>query len=303
MRREERHHLKENPLAVVLSEIRGWMTEQGRYVVVGGAIVVIALIAAGGYFTWTQVQTQRAGELLAEAMSMISAPVVTPEAPGAVTPPAERGEQPDASAPSGAGESPETSEAETDEEVGGESETPATSGNEEPVEGAPTGDGYASLEAKYEAALPKLLAVVGQYPRTQQAVVAEYEAAAALVRLGRTDEAATRYSAVIDRAGDSLYGQMAVMGLAEAYLGRGQSDEAIALLKERVAAVESLVPVDAVLMRLGRAYEIAERPHDALTAFSRIVHEFPISVYSAEAQDAVIALEQSGAAVPASGDE
>ena len=49
-------------------------------------------------------------------------------------------------------------------------------------------------------------------------------------------------------------------------------------------AEESDVPVDAVLMRLGRAHELAGQDADALAAFTRVVEEFPFSVYSSEAR-------------------
>ena len=42
--------------------------------------------------------------------------------------------------------------------------------------------------------------------------------------------------------------------------------------------------VDAVLMRLGRAHELAGQDADALAAFTRVVEEFPFSVYSSEAR-------------------
>ena len=297
MRREERHHLKQNPLAVFLSELRGWMSEKGRYVATGGVIVLVALIAAGGYFAWSQVQKQRAGELLAGAMAVLAAPVVAaPEVPDASSPASEDA-APDSAVVGG---TDGTAEAGEETPIETEPAPVADAVDDDEVETSPPDGSYTSMESKLTAALPKLLDVVEAYPNTQQGVVAQYEAAAVLMMLGREDEAATRYRAVIERAGDGLYGQMAVMGLAEASLGRGETQEAIALLEERAAAAESLIPIDAVLMRLGRAYEMAEQPDDALSTFSRIVHEFPISVYSTEAQDALVALEQSQGAEPSS---
>ena len=46
----------------------------------------------------------------------------------------------------------------------------------------------------------------------------------------------------------------------------------------------SLVPVDGVLMALGRACVRAGKMEDAARAFNRVVEEFPDSVYSAEAK-------------------
>ena len=291
MRREERHHLKENPLAVVISELRGRMSEQGRNVVAGVSMVLVALIAAGGYFAWSQVQKQRAGELLAGAMTVLSAPVVAPtEVPEATNSASEDSAQ----EPVAASGTDVTAEAEEETPAETQPAPVAEAEDDDEVETGPPDGSYPSMESKLTAALPRLLSVVESYPNTQQGVIAEYEAAAVLMALGRADDAATHYRDVIDRAGDGLYGQMAVMGLAEASLGSGETQEAIALLEGRAAAVESLIPIDAVLMRLGRAYEMADQPDDALSTFSRIVHEFPISVYSTEAQEALVALEQGG---------
>jgi outer membrane protein assembly factor BamD (BamD/ComL family) len=44
------------------------------------------------------------------------------------------------------------------------------------------------------------------------------------------------------------------------------------------------VPVDGVLMQLGRAYARAGRKDEAARAFSRIVDEFPQSLYAADAR-------------------
>ena len=303
MRREERHHLKENPLAVILTALQAWMLERGRSVLVGAGIVLFAFIAAGGYFLWTQVRAQRAGELLAGAMSVLSAPVeVSSEAEvtDVSEAPGDPADTQDPDAEESADETPDIGAEETpavDESV--ESETDAEDG----VDAGPTESSYPSLEAKLTAALPELLAVVERYPNTQQGLIAQYEVAAALVALGRTEEAVTHYRDVIERDADGLYGQMAAMGLAEAHLARGETSDAIAVLEAKAGVVDPVVPIDAVLMRLGRAYEMADQPDDALAAFSRIVHEFPISVYSTEAQDALVALEQGRTAMSTSGDE
>ena len=73
MRREERHHLKENPLAVLLADLQRSFVDRGRIVVVGAIVVVVALLAAGGFVAWQERQTQQAGDLLAEAMVVMSA--------------------------------------------------------------------------------------------------------------------------------------------------------------------------------------------------------------------------------------
>ena len=304
MRREERHHLKENPLAVILTAFQCWMAERGRNVLVGAGIVMVAFIAAGGYFTWTQVQEQRAGELLASAMIVLSTPVEIPAEAEVAEVSDATGEESDGASDPAVGNRPDVTPDTGDGAMNAVEEAVAseTDGEDDAAAG-PTGDSYPSIEARLEAAVPELLAVVEHYPNTQQGMIAQYEAAAALMALGRTEEAVAHYSDVIERAADGLYGQMAAMGLAEAHLVRGETAEAIAVLEAKAGGEDPVVPVDAVLMRLGRAYEMADQPDDALAAFSRIVHEFTISVYSTEAQDALLALEQARTAASTSGDE
>ena len=74
------------------------------------------------------------------------------------------------------------------------------------------------------------------------------------------------------------------LGLGETHVLRGDYDGAVELLRRETEAEESDVPVDAVLMRLGRAHELAGQDADALAAFTRVVEEFPFSVYSSEAR-------------------
>ena len=289
MRREERHHLKENALAVVLTEARGWLAESGRPVVIGASIVLAALIVVGGYFSWTQVQERRAGELLAEAMSTLEAAVVSPPEDPVVTIPEPAVDDAEAD------EAPEsdTNDATTDATDGPTVDDPPPPPPAEFVQ--PPGT-FPSLDAKLEAALPELLAVADAYPSTQQGLTARYQAAAVFIALERPDEAATHYRQVMDLAGDALYGQMSRMGLAEALLLAGQPQEAIPLLERQTSTLESLIPIDAVLMRLGHAFELAGQPDDALAAFNRVVEEFPISMYFTDAQQEVETLRQGGGA-------
>ena len=273
MRREERHHLKQNPLAIVLAEAQTWLAESGRPVLIGGGIVLAALIVVGAYFLWTQVQERRAGELLAEAMYTLGSGVVPPP------------EDPVAAIPEPDGDTSDTDDADDpDETDGADGSTVDDQPPPPPVEFEQPPGTFPSLNAKLEAALPQLLAVADAYPNTQQGFTARYQAAAVLVELERADEAAAQYRQVIDLAGETLYGQMSRMGLAEALLLTGEPQEAIPLLENQNSALESLIPVDAVLMRLGHAYQQAGQPDDALAAFNRVVEEFPISMYFTDAQ-------------------
>lgn len=299
MRREERHHLKENPLAAMLTDARVWAAESGRSLLIGGGIVLAALIAAGAYFSWTQMQQRQAGELLAEAMATLEAAVVPPPEDPVV--PAASPDEPDAG-DNADNEDPDGAATDEDEEgdaaeATDDPPTPPTP----PAEFVQPLGSFATLDAKLETALPQLLAAADAYPSTQQGITARYQAAALLIALERADDAAAQYQQVIDLAGDQLYGQMSRMGLAEARLLAGEPQEAIDLLESQTGVLESLIPVDAVLMRLGHAYQLAGQPDDALAAFNRIVEEFPISLYYTEAQQEVDTLRQESGA-PSSSD-
>lgn len=280
MRREERHHLKENPLAVWLADLQRVVAEQGRTFMLGAGLVVAVLVGVAAFFAWQQWQERQAGDLLAEAMAVLDAPIVPP--PADEPPPAPSGE---------AGNDDDA----TDDDPPAETPEPASPEPFEPPPGS-----YPSLDSKLEAAIPKLLAVADTYPNTAQGITARYQAAAALALLGRSEEAATHYRGVMDAAGDQLYGQMARMGLAESHLSLGDYDAAIGVLEGQTSELESAVPLDAVLMRLGQAYRLAGQPDNALAAFTRVIEEFPLSVYYPDAQRELDTLGEAG--IRAAGD-
>ncbi len=236
MRREERHHLKENPLATGLAEFQVVLHRRGRTLAAAVVLVLAGTLGVGGYFWWQQQQTDRAGALLADALLVLDNDVAAPDP------------------------------------------------NTEAAAGGEAAGAVASEEAQLEAAVERLLAVADAYPSLRPGITARYEAAVALVGLGRPEEAAAHYQRVIDTAAGHLHGTMARLGLAETHVLRGDYDGAVELLRRETEAVESDVPVDAVLMRLGRAYELAGQDADALATFTRVVEEFPFSVYSSEAR-------------------
>jgi hypothetical protein len=151
---------------------------------------------------------------------------------------------------------------------------------------APAGS-YPTEKARDEAALAKFMAVADAYPSSDAGIAARYHAAAMLMALGRHPEAQQRYQDVMDRAGKSVYGQMAKLGKADAEVAAGKFDGAIAVYKELSADKEGPLPLDGILMQLGRACDAAGKSGDARQAFKRIVDEFPQSAYAAEAKRAL----------------
>ncbi len=143
---------------------------------------------------------------------------------------------------------------------------------------------FETERAKLEAALPKFQETFDRYPNTDAGIAARYHAAGTLASLGRLPEAEARYKEVVDKAGSRIYGRTGRLGLAQVQVAQGKYDPAIAIYQQLTTDTTSQIPVDGVLMELGRAYLKAGRKTDAAHAFTRVVEEFPQSLYAADAR-------------------
>jgi outer membrane protein assembly factor BamD (BamD/ComL family) len=163
-----------------------------------------------------------------------------------------------------------------------------------PAPGAPaTGLSFNTEREKHQAALTKFKVVADEYPTTDAGVFARYREAATWMALGTPKEAIAAYQQVVDRAGDSIYGQMARLGQAEAQAQAGQFDSAITIFKEMSQRKDGPLPVDGILMQLGRTYIDAGKPADAQQAFNRLVQEFPESPFSGDAKRELDSLKKT----------
>jgi TolA-binding protein len=146
-----------------------------------------------------------------------------------------------------------------------------------------------------EAAVAKFKAVADAYPSTSDGIFARYQEAAGMMALGKPADAAKAYQQVVDRAGDSVQGQMGRLGLAEAQARSGQYEQAINVFKEMAQRKDGPLPIDGILMQLARIYVDAGRSNDAQQTFNRIVEEFPDSPFTAEARRELDALKKPAA--------
>ncbi len=138
---------------------------------------------------------------------------------------------------------------------------------------------------KLRAALPKLKAAAEGYPDSDAGITARYHLAGALAALGQTGEAITAFDEVVNKAGaDSLYGRMARLGKADTQARSNQLDAAIATWKELAAETGDELPVDAILMELGRAYVQKGDTEEARKTFTQLVDQHAESPYSADAR-------------------
>jgi TolA-binding protein len=144
---------------------------------------------------------------------------------------------------------------------------------------------YPNEQAKRQAALQKYLAAAEAYPSSQAGIAARYHAASILAVVGRSADAMKQYQEVVDRVGSkSLYGEMAKLGMADVETATGQYDKAIAKYSELASSKDARLPVEGVLMQLGRANHEKGNTADAQKTFKRIVDEFPQSPYATAAR-------------------
>lgn len=143
---------------------------------------------------------------------------------------------------------------------------------------------FSSEAARAEAAVEKLLAAAQAYPSTASGRLARFRAAEQLAGLGKLSEAEQQFTELRQGDASGLYGRMATLGLAAVQLRAGKHDQAIAGFKQVVERPETDLPLDGVLMELGRAYAAAGNADEARKTFTRVIDEFPQSVYAAEAR-------------------
>lgn len=157
---------------------------------------------------------------------------------------------------------------------------------------APAGS-FTTEQARAEAAVAKLKVAADAYPSTDAGIFARYQEGSLLMSLGRPADAIAAFQEVVKRAGDSIYGQMGKLGLAEAQARSGQYDQAIATFKDLAQRKDGSLPVDGILMQLGRTYLDAGKTADAQQTFSRLVDEYPDSPFSGEARQQLDTLKKS----------
>jgi len=154
-----------------------------------------------------------------------------------------------------------------------------------PAPGQPSGGTYFPTEhERAQATLGMFKIAADAYPSTDAGLYARYQEASTYLALDNTSQAAAAYQQVIDRAGNSIYGQMARLGLAEAQARGGQYDQAINAFKELAQHKDGPLPIDGILMQLGRTYLDAGKRADAQQTFNRLIEEYPESPFSTDAK-------------------
>lgn len=149
---------------------------------------------------------------------------------------------------------------------------------------------FPTEQARSEAAIKAFNDVAAAYPNTEAGMSGAYQAAGELLAAGKAAEAEAAFAAVAARAGNGFFGALAKLGQAQAMQAAGKSTEALTILNELAANRDGALPVDGLLMEVGRISLKAGKPADARAAFKRVVDEFPDSTYSSDARQRLAAI-------------
>jgi TolA-binding protein len=163
-----------------------------------------------------------------------------------------------------------------------------------PAPGTPSAGLYFPTEReRSQAPLTNFKNAADAYPSTDAGIYARYQEAATSLALGTTPGAIAAYQQVIKESGDGFYGQMGRLGLAEAQARAGQYDTAINTFKELAQRKDGPLPVDGILMQLGRTYLEAGKRSDAQQTFNRLVEEYPESPFTGDARREIETLKKA----------
>lgn len=214
MKTSERHRLKSNELAQSVQVTRDIIVERQRSVIAGLVVVAVVVVGLAAYFGLRSRSANQAGALLAEAMTVRTAPVNTPPIPGQVTPPPQPG-------------------AYASETARAEAAIPKFLAAAQAYPSSQSG-----LLARFQAAT--LQAEVGKLAEAEKEYrellrldgtglygrVAKLGLADVLARAGKYDEAIAGYKALVDTPEPDLPLDGVLMQLARTYAAAGKTTEA-----------------------------------------------------------------------------
>jgi TolA-binding protein len=148
---------------------------------------------------------------------------------------------------------------------------------------------YPTEQAKADAVVKALTAVITQYPGTDAAIQAQYQLGSEYLSQGRASDADAAFQKVVD-SGSSLYAPLGRLGRAQALMAEGKSDDALKIYSELAADRTTSLPVDGLLMEMARAAQKAGKTQEARAAYKRVTDEFPDSQYANDARQQLAAL-------------
>lgn len=158
-----------------------------------------------------------------------------------------------------------------------------------PVTGQPNpnqvgGTAYATRAEKYQKAASAFADIAKSNGSSTTGHRARYYAALANLELGKTAEAEAELKELSTGGDDALIRGLARLALADIHRSHRRWDLAVEGYRKILDDSGSAVPRDYALMRLASTLEEAERAPEALSAYLRLIEEFPSSVYVSDAK-------------------
>ena len=142
-------------------------------------------------------------------------------------------------------------------------------------------------DAEYEAVKKNFKEIVDKYGKTGSGKVALMHYADLCYLTKNYDEAINTYNQALDVLGDKIeFKSLILNGIAYSYEGKKDFDKALTYF-EMIASDENAVMKDQAFFNLGRIYESLGKMKLMKEAYSRIVSEYPDSMYFELAREKV----------------
>jgi TolA-binding protein len=143
---------------------------------------------------------------------------------------------------------------------------------------------FKTEQEKYAKAEPMFAAIVDDYSGSDAADVADLYLAHIATGKGDVNGARTRFEKFVREHPDHILAGGAQMSLYELRLQGGSAKDVVTELEQALSKDDTILPKDAILAVLARAYEVTGAPAKARDIYQRIVNEFPESPYTMDAQ-------------------
>jgi predicted negative regulator of RcsB-dependent stress response len=143
---------------------------------------------------------------------------------------------------------------------------------------------FKTEQEKLAKAEPMFLEVVDKYGRSDAADIANLYLAQIAVEKGDVASARPRLESFVKEHSDHVLAATAQMSLYEIDLGSGKAKEVVSELEKKMTEEQTILPKDALLALLARAYEMSGDEAKAKDAYQRIINEYPDSPYTIDAQ-------------------
>lgn len=132
--------------------------------------------------------------------------------------------------------------------------------------------------------------VMSKYWLTPQARAARLYLGRIAMERGDADGAIRMLSEVARRKSDDTVVRLAMLGLVQLRLSRGEGVQLAPELEAMAAGKDPRLPRDVALLELGRVWEREGKGDEAIKYYRKLIEDFPDSPYRSEAQQRISAL-------------